>query len=67
MSAIGVHESTTLSRIATGAIFGFALGIILAPILEELIGGLISRIADLKNDSIFLSADAVHMNGDTAP
>lgn len=43
LAAIGVHDSTDATRLVTGAVFGFALGIILAPLLEELAAEILSR------------------------
>jgi uncharacterized membrane protein len=47
LAAIGAHDSTAATRLVTGAVFGCALGIILAPLLEELAAEFLSRLKKL--------------------
>jgi uncharacterized membrane protein len=47
LAVVGVHDSTAATRLATGAVFGCALGIILAPLLEELAAEFLSRLKNL--------------------
>jgi uncharacterized membrane protein len=44
LAAFGIHESNVFTRMATGMLFGFALSIVLMPILEEVTGQLLSRL-----------------------
>ena len=57
----GVHQSTTLTRIATGSTFGFGLGFLLASILEELFGQFISWTTGLKNKLVCRVRNNIHM------
>ncbi len=43
LAMLGIHESTTFTRMTTGLLFGFALSIVLVPTLEEVTGRLLSR------------------------
>ena len=47
LAAAGIHDSTDATRLVTGALFGFALGCILAPLLEELAAEILSRLKNL--------------------
>jgi uncharacterized membrane protein len=49
LSTLGIHESNALTRMTTGALFGFALSIVLVPTLEEVTGWLLSRIRSPRN------------------
>ena len=44
LAAVGIHESNSYTRMATGALFGCALSIILVPTLEEVTGQIFSSL-----------------------
>jgi len=43
LSAFGIHESTAVTRMCSGALFGFGLSVPLAEPLEELVQKILSR------------------------
>jgi uncharacterized membrane protein len=43
LAMLGIHESNAFTRMTTGALFGFALSIVLVPTLEEVTGQILPR------------------------
>lgn len=49
LATLGIHDSSTTTRIVTGFLFGLALSIVLVPTLEEVTGKLISHFKMLSH------------------
>jgi uncharacterized membrane protein len=66
LATLGIHESSTTTRTVTGPLFGLALSVVLAPVLEEVTGKLLthfklsSEMTKLTDGIVPLPVDALH-------